>query len=350
MAGDLDQSERSNAQPLFSTAFAPRLLGLNYPSSGGSGNAGRLDAQFLHLDRSAGGFRERTAGIWLADGRIRRIDPPVVTAREFQEREGHPHELLVLRRCHRRRGDFLGGRLSSTGDAVFAYTTGGLISRINGDPNEDALGFDRMGDLEIYAVADAHHGARSSELAVRKLLELFRLAFENESGPSEEGIQTFLQRSIVRCHKTIRGDLNVGRSETALLAALRAGSRVCWASVGDGLVLQSGGNGVVRVNRDLGYGISGKKSSIWLGDSAFRSRYVDLQCGVLEAGGLLLATDGVLKHPRHRARVLAAQLGESPDPDGVARRLAQEYATEGPDNAALVYLRADRAEADRGAS
>ena len=415
MAGNLVEKGHTKTQALFSSAFAPRLLGIRYPSNGGSGNGGRLEARLLHFDRPAGGFRERTAGIWLDDGQIGRIDPPVVTAREFhgalrrfigeqhpadgsrageaprqvlrdlleamgggftersgdmpeeevpggvstdrwpaqkefQDTEGHPHELLVVGRCHKRRGDFLGGRLNSTGDAAFVYTTGGLTSRINGDPNEDALGFDRIGDLEIFVVADAHHGARSSELAVRKLLELFRLGFEDEPNPTEDGLETFLTRSIVRCHKTIRRDLNAGRSVTALQVAVRRGGRVCWASVGDGLILQTGASGVVRVNRDLGHGISGSKSSIWLGDNAFRGRFVDYRCGVLEPGGLLLATDGILKHPRHRARLLASRLGESADLDGVARRLALEYATEGPDNAALVFLRADRVGASRGGS
>ncbi|MDP6777283.1 MAG: protein phosphatase 2C domain-containing protein [Candidatus Latescibacteria bacterium] len=414
MAGNPVQSEQTSTRAVFSAAFAPRLLGLHYPSAV-SGNGGRLEAQFLHFDRPAGGFRERKAGIWLSDGRIERIDPPVVTAREFhgalrrflgeqhpadgsrrgqvptqilrdlletigggfsertgdlngagvvrgvstdrwpaqrefQESEGHPQGLMVLGRCHRRKGDFLGGLLGSRGDAAFLYTTGGLTTRINGDPNEDALGFDRIGDLDLYVVADAHHGARSSELAVRKFLELFRLGFEDEAEPTEDSIQTFLLRSVLRCHKTIQRDLNVGRSVTALLAALRAGRRVCWASVGDGLILRSGGNGIVRVNRDLGYGAAGRKSSIWLGDSSFRGRHVDYRCGILDAGGLLLATDGVLKHPRLRARLLAAQLGEAHDLETESRELARAYALEGPDNAALIYLRAAEPDASRGAS
>jgi hypothetical protein len=158
---------------------------------------------------------------------------------ELQKQDRWSHSLVILGRYHKRRSDFLGGDLTGFGDAAFGYTTGRVAAPFLKELSEDALGVDRVGDMEIFAVADGHHGSRSSELAICKLLELFRLGYgEGDDERPEESVPRFLVNAFFRCHKTIRTDLKSESSMTSLVAAVRKGSRLWWASISDSFIFR----------------------------------------------------------------------------------------------------------------
>ncbi len=397
------QMATSIGQAVFSAAFAPRVLEIRFGEYGD-----RLEAHLMHFDRLEGRFREATAGVWLDGGQVGRIDPPLMTPREFQqalkrfyaerfsgvgsavpsapgevprqvldgllkgveghlaqrEEDGHGtenllvrvsdrraeqqalqeserlyHDLVILGRYHRRRGDFVGGVIEEASDAAFGFTTGSHVGDIYGDPNEDALGFDRVGGLEVFVVADAHHGARSSELAVCKLLELLRLGFEDEDEVEDEAIQRFLIHAVARCHATIVRDLKSDKSMTSLVAAIRKGSSLCWASVSDSFLFRVKAGQVGRINRDRGYGIAGRNLSVWLGDKLFHKKFIDFGLETMSDQSFFLATDGVLKHPQHRVRSLIDRLASEADLNAVAHGISRDYAVSGQDNAAFIILR-----------
>ena len=83
---------------------------------------------------------------------------------------------------------------------------------------------------EIFAVADAHHGSGSSELAICKLLELFRLGYEDGTDYApDESVPRFLVNAFFKCHRTILTDLKSESSMTSLAATVRYGGRLWWA-------------------------------------------------------------------------------------------------------------------------
>ena len=188
---------------------------------------------------------------------------------DAQKAAGFYHDLLILGRFHRRREDFLGGGLGGADQVAFGFTPGGRADPMSREPNEDALGFHRAAGKEIFVVADAHHGSRSSELVVSKLLELFRLGFGIDGAMADEDIRQFLINTITRCHRSVLADITVQRSRSSLVAAVREGAKLHWASVSDAFLYQGNGGQVHQLNRDLGYGITGRKLSIWLGDKRF---------------------------------------------------------------------------------
>jgi serine/threonine protein phosphatase PrpC len=249
------------------------------------------------------------------------------------------HDLVVLGRFHRRKGDFLGGAIQGVQGAAFGFASGRSASDVHVDPNEDALGFHRVGDLEIYAVADAHHGAASSEIAVCKLLQLFRLAFDGPGKADPEQVSSFLVNAIARCHATIEADLTAERSRTSLVAAVRQGTNFCWASVSDGFLFRVEAGKFQRANRDRGYGLAGRRSSVWLGDKSFDKDLIDYRCETAVGRSFILATDGFLKHPGYNPRALVEDLSGDRDLDAVAYRMARDYAVSGRDNTSFVILR-----------
>jgi serine/threonine protein phosphatase PrpC len=255
----------------------------------------------------------------------------------LQEAEGIRHRLVALGRYHRRRGDYVGGGLEEDPDVGFGFTTGAQAGHFHRDPNEDALGIDRAETEDLFVVADAHHGGRSSELAVKKLLDLFQLAFEAHI-PDRE-IASFLTNAIVRCHHAIRQDLQVERSMTSVAAVVRRGRRCFWASVSDAFLFRYRSGRLQQVNRDLGQGVAGRKLSIWLGDTRFQRRYIDR--GDLELGDdwLVLATDGIMKHRKLPAGALLTSLQPGANAAQVSHRLARHFAEDGQDNASFILLR-----------
>jgi serine/threonine protein phosphatase PrpC len=259
---------------------------------------------------------------------------------ELQKQDRWSHSLVILGRYHKRRSDFLGGDLTGFGDAAFGYTTGRVAAPFLKELSEDALGVDRVGDMEIFAVADGHHGSRSSELAICKLLELFRLGYgEGDDERPEESVPRFLVNAFFRCHKTIRTDLKSESSMTSLVAAVRKGSRLWWASISDSFIFRQDGLQVSRINRDLGFEVAGKNLSIWLGDKQFHPRYIDSGYEDVHDRSFFLATDGILTHPKYRVRTLVSQLSSEDNLDFLSRKITEDYATSGNDNTSFILLR-----------
>ena len=323
---------QSNQGSIFSAAFAPRVLGVRFSDRKSEADGHLLNVRIAHFNRLEGRFQEAALDAQLEGGRISRIDPPLIVAREFQQalkryyaeryihavvpdsstpgevpkqmlenllqgakvhlsqriederdslelihdrseaqeesqgRDRWQHDLVVLGRYHRRRGDFVGGEVKGMGGVAYGFTTGAEPSGYHIDPNEDALGVDRIGDLGIFLVADAHHGQRSSELAVSKILELFRLSFVPGEHVDGSDIHNFLVRSIVRCNTEIQQDLQVERSKTSLVAGICQSNLLYWAAVSDSFLFRIRDGLVGKVNHDLGHGIIGKNRSVFLGD------------------------------------------------------------------------------------
>ncbi|MDA0747171.1 MAG: protein phosphatase 2C domain-containing protein [bacterium] len=388
-------------QASFTTAFAPRVLGIRF--SGKAKNAyAQFEVDLSHFDRFQGKFRESKVDVFQNDGRVDRVEPPLVTAREFQqalkryyserfgatrkpsasgdlprqvvesllegvevrldarredqvrtpkssdrsaaqkefqEAERCPHCLLVLGRFHRRRHDFLTGEIPNIPGAVFGFTTGNPKRPVFGELSEDVLGADHVDSWDLFAVADGHHGSRSSELAVGRLLELFKLAFEDGEDLRKAEVLPFLINAFSRCHQAICSDLRNEQSRTSLVAAIRQGQHLFWASVGDSLLFRADADGVVRVNKDLGHGVVGRNQSVWLGDKLFQPKFVDSGSEATSSRCYFLCTDGILAHPQRGARILLNHLATQADPAGAVQRVIQDFALLGEDNTTFVMLR-----------
>jgi serine/threonine protein phosphatase PrpC len=389
----------------FTNAFSPRVLGMHFSQVDTNQNGYSFEVRIAHFDLLSGRFKESKVQVLLEADQVRKIEPPLIGARDFQQalkqfckerisgyssasttgeipipvlerlmsglqdhigerqcdgRENKQvtandrldaqielqredrwsHDLVILGRYHKRRSDFLGGNLNGINDAAFGYTTGRVSATFVKELSEDALGIDRVGDMEIFAVADGHHGSRSSELAICKLLELFRLGYGDGSEYApEESVPRFLMNAFFRCHKAILTDLKSETSMTSLAAAVRQGNRLWWASVSDSFIFCHDGDKVNRINRDLGFEVTGKNLSIWLGDKKFHPRYIDSGYEDAQNRSFFLATDGILTHPRHRVRSLIGDLSSETNLDDLSRKIAEDYAIGGDDNTSFILLR-----------
>jgi hypothetical protein len=401
----------------FAAVFAPRVLEVQALSGPVASGESVLSIRLAKYQRSEARFEPVTLSVTMRQGRILKIDPPVVSERELQQvlkrhfrdrfdrtdgparagsgdvpgplvsallrglegelagprldvrrtglhrrledrgiaqrkqqaADGWGHQLVVLGRYHRRRGDFLGGALGVGEEAGFGFATGLRVKGLTGDLNEEALGYDHVDGARMFAVADAHHGARSGEIVIAKLLELFRLGFGEGARVSSREALPFLVNAVYRAHETVSRDIRVDRSRCSLVTALVCGDRAHWASVSDALLFRCDAGRIVRVNRDLGFEAHGKKSSVWLGDPGLTRRHID--SGSEDLGGKLLfmASDGVLAHPRFRLRTMLASLEGARDLSHETHALAAEYAADGQDCAAYAALRSSRPEAGLGA-
>jgi serine/threonine protein phosphatase PrpC len=325
----------------FQQALRRYMLGrFDTPGVGPSSQAGDLPRPVVEglLHRMEGALRQRSEDGGRGIAELHTTDRLAEQIR-LQRAEGLPHRLAVLGRYHRRRGDFLGGHLDDEARLGFGFTTGGSAGDFHKEPNEDALGVDHVGDVDVYVVADAHHGSRSSELAVLKVLDLCRLAFTDYEPEDEQRIPDFLANAIVRCHDTILGDVRAERSMTNLVAAIRTPSALHWASVSDAFLLKVHGAGIARINRDLGHGIVRRRQGIWLGDRHFHKRFIDRGTLRLTDDWVLLATDGLFKHTRYPPERLLHPLRSGTAPRDFAAELTENLARAGRDNAAFVLLR-----------
>lgn len=90
----------------FTSAFSPRVLGIHYSTADSNLGGYSFEVRIANFDLLSGRFKESLVRVLLEGHQVREIAPEL---------------------------------------------------------SEDALGVDRVGDMEIFAVADAHHGFRSSE-------------------------------------------------------------------------------------------------------------------------------------------------------------------------------------------
>ena len=90
----------------FTSAFSPRVLGIHYSTADSNLGGYSFEVRIANFDLLSGRFKESLVRVLLEGHQVREIAPEL---------------------------------------------------------SEDALGVDRVGDIKIFAVADAHHGFRSSE-------------------------------------------------------------------------------------------------------------------------------------------------------------------------------------------
>ena len=87
-----------------------------------------------------------------------------------------------------------------------------------------------------------------------------------------------------------------------------------------------------------GYGITGRKLSIWLGDKRFNKDFIDCGSEVIGPGLFLLGTDGIIKHPELNVQSLMGRMDADTDLGEIAYRTSQDFAVSGRDNTSFIIV------------
>jgi serine/threonine protein phosphatase PrpC len=173
------------------------------------------------------------------------------------------------------------------------------------------------------AVADAHWGGLSGEIAVRSALEAWQRAT-----PLDPAARLREALYAIEMHLKERGD---DQSETTLLLAHLRAPLLSWASIGDSVLWVLGRDGVVEHNAP---------SLRFVGRSAIEAPPASGSLALAAGDVVLLATDGILAVTSHLERdAIAHRLRDAGSPlDLRVEALLRHMSSVGKDNLGVVAL------------
>jgi serine/threonine protein phosphatase PrpC len=225
--------------------------------------------------------------------------------------------------------------VSSLGGTLAVATSAGAVAKAAAplEPNEDAGAVVRGPRADLLVVADAHHGALASQIAVEGIA-----AAVGDDPPPADLPDHALEAMVYEVGLAIRDNTSLGQtarpSRTTLAFALVTPDAVQWASFGDSVVFVGDATGVAelasRRSAYLGHGFVRAEMAAFL-DRGRRSRS--------DSEYVMLATDGLWSLGEARLESLVVDvLGRGDDAAGSARGIVSAALAAGVDDAVTVAI------------